>query len=86
MDDMVSVERALTRRLRGRRFREMSAEIRAAQDGLRKAVSRRAWRAYLDLEIAGARQDAMIRAAVRLALRRGRHALLSDVVRHLEVD
>jgi hypothetical protein len=84
---MVSVERALNQRLRGRRFRQMSEDVKDAQNKLRKAVSGRAWRAYLDLEqIVGARQDAMLRTAIRLALRHGRHALLLDVVRHLEID
>jgi hypothetical protein len=84
---MVTIDKALSRRLQGRRFREMSREITAAQEKLRKAVSRRAWRAYLDLEqLVGARQDAMLGTAIRLALRRGRQALLLDLVRHLEVD
>ncbi len=84
---MGRVEKALGKRLRGRRFREMTEEILEAQGKLRRMVSSRAWRAYLALEeMTGARDDAALAAAIRLAFRHGQRALLAEVVRHLRLD
>jgi hypothetical protein len=84
---MVTIEQSIGRRLRGQRFRQMSREITAAQQKLHKAVSRRAWHAYLDLEhLTGAREDATIAAAIRLAFKHGQRALLLAVVRQMRID
>ncbi len=83
---MSRVEKVLSRRLRGRRFREMSQEILEAQGKLRRMVSRRACRAFLALdELLGARDDAALRVAVRLAFRDGQRELLAEVVRRLRI-
>jgi hypothetical protein len=86
MVTMATIEKVLNRRLRGRRFRQMSLEITAAQQRLRDSVSPRAWRVYLDLEqLAGARTDAIMASALRIAFRHGQRALLLAVVCQLEI-
>jgi len=83
---MVTINKALSQRLRGRSFRERSRQITAAQDRLRSSASAGAWSAYLDLEhLLALQHDAVVSAAIRVAFRHGQVSLLIDVVRHLEV-
>ena len=81
---MVTINRAMSRRLSGRGFRERARQITAAQGRLRSSVSAHAWNACLDLEQpVGVQHGAVVSAAIRVAARHGQ--LLIDVARHMEV-
>ena len=72
------MDRALSRWARtDRRYRRLTKRVLAAQDTMRAAISKRAWRLYLALEEAvNARDYEFVTAAIRLALLRGRRAAL----------
>lgn len=81
------IERALDRRSRSRAMRSVARKIRKAQDRLRRMVPPDAWRVYLDLEsLAGRREDALVRTAIRLARRHGQRGLLLALVRRMPLD